>query len=244
MNTKKILYVSNVDKQNSQKNIIETMLLPISLEKIEIIALLRDSNIEWLKAMSNNNIDVKILNENICFKTILKIADQSDISLIIFASDEKNNSDVFPILKKVIKKTDLPFLLVNENDNDEIFKHPVTAVNWSAESDNTLYFVLKFRDRIKELEIVNVINKKLTVKDIRELKEKLQAAREFCLDQEIDTECHIYAGNTSDEILLSAKDYKSSLIAVGRKNKKAKRLMRNNTAWHVCRESKMPVIVV
>ena len=70
------------------------------------------------------------------------------------------------------------------------------------------------------MEIVKVINKKLTIREMREVKGLLAQLRKKCLDNGIDAESHVYAGYASEEILIAAKDYKASLISLGAKSEK------------------------
>ena len=69
------------------------------------------------------------------------------------------------------------------------------------------------------LEVVNVINRKLSVRDMRKLKEKMVEARKVFLDQGMDAEAHIYAGKRAEEIILAASDYKATSIIMGTSGK-------------------------
>ncbi|MBN2041788.1 MAG: universal stress protein [Spirochaetes bacterium] len=242
MNIKKILYVSNADKHISHKKIFENLSVAFDSGKAGILALLSDPNSVSKNELSADNADIKILNENISYKSILKITGQNDIDLILFSTNENNTADLLTALKKIIRKTVFPVIFLNGQDVKDMFRHPVIAMNRSVESDKALNFLVDCKKNINELEIINVINKKLTVKDIRELKELLSSRRKLCLDQGINAESHIYAGETADEILLSAKDYKASLIVMGRSDKN-KKIFNGKSALQVCQNSKLPVLI-
>ena len=99
---------------------------------------------------------------------------------------------------------------------------------------------------IKALEIVKATSAKLTVKDIREIRETLAKTRKVCLDRGIDAETHIYAGKTTEEIITAAKDYKASLIVLGSNSRKKfiDTMFTKNRSCAVMVKTNLPVLVV
>ena len=87
---------------------------------------------------------------------------------------------------------------------------------------------------------------KLTVKDIRELKQRLAQTRKMCLTKKIDAESHIYAGRTVEEIITASEDYRATLIVLGSVPKKPfyKEIFRRNSSCRVAEEAAVPVLVV
>jgi len=114
------------------------------------------------------------------------------------------------------------------------------------ESEKALNYLLGLKMILGELEVVNVIDRKLTIRDMRELKERLAQSRKKFLDEKIDAEPHIYAGKTLEEILTAAKDYKATMLAIGRDSEKRslKGLFKKTSFNKVPDESPLPVLVV
>ncbi|NNL41666.1 MAG: universal stress protein, partial [Desulfobacterales bacterium] len=103
-----------------------------------------------------------------------------------------------------------------------------------------------FKKILGELEIVHVIKGKLTIKEMRELKDRLMKTRKICLDNKIDAESHIYAGKTAEEILTASRDYKTAMVVVGgRSGKKGlSKIFKKSSSWKVVCETGLPVLVV
>jgi nucleotide-binding universal stress UspA family protein len=95
------------------------------------------------------------------------------------------------------------------------------------------------------LEIVNVINKKLSVRDIRNLKMKLVETRKKFLDEDIDAEAHVYAGKPAEEIMLAAEDYEATCIIMGTSNKSSfEGLFSKSCSYGVAKEAAVPVMFI
>jgi nucleotide-binding universal stress UspA family protein len=122
----------------------------------------------------------------------------------------------------------------------------VIAMDWSPASDKALKYFLVFQELVKELEIINVINGKLTIKDMRLLNDKLTKTRKLCLKKGIDAEYHVYAGKTAEEIALAAEDYKASLIVLGRNPRSTlmKKLFDPSISCQIAEGTHVPVLVV
>ena len=154
---------------------------------------------------------------------VLNTIHENQISFAVVHFDKKKRRILFgdPVVKKLVKDASVPVLIV---DNDETglkltskgaFERVLFATDWSQASEKAFQIILGFKQLIKELDIVNVIHKKLTVRDLRRLMEKLRETRNKCLKEGIDAEYHVYAGKTVDEIILAAQDYNSTSIVMG-----------------------------
>ena len=53
------------------------------------------------------------------------------------------------------------------------------------------------------------------MRDLRNLNKRLEETRQRLLDEGIDAEAHIYAGKPAEEIMLAARDYGATSIAMG-----------------------------
>jgi len=207
-----------------------------------------------MKELSDLNIKSKIiLDDQLLPHGILKTAKNEGASLIVVNLERKEvKSSRSSIIRQLIKKSSLPLIFINsannktEPDKKGLFAHIVFATDWSYKSEKALAFLLGFKEILGEMEIVNVIKGKLTIKEMRELKDRLAKTRKICLDNEIDAESHIYAGKTPAEIQTAAKDYKSTLIVIGGEPEKKKfsRLFKKSSSWKVACEADLPVLVV
>ncbi|MDY7030515.1 MAG: universal stress protein, partial [Thermodesulfobacteriota bacterium] len=112
-------------------------------------------------------------------------------------------------------------------------------------SEKAFDFLLKLKGIIGELEIVHIIRKKLTARDMRKLNKKLSDTRTTCLNNKIDAEYHIYAGEISEEIIAAARDYKATCIIMGTRRKNAmSEFFSSKTAYHVVRKAHVPTLIV
>jgi nucleotide-binding universal stress UspA family protein len=155
--------------------------------------------------------------------SVLSTIRENQISFAVVHFDKKKRRILFgdPIVKKLIKEASVPVLIVDKDEtglkltSKGAFERVLFATDWSQASEKALQIILGFKQLINELDIVNVIHKKLTVRDLRRLMEKLRETRNKCLKEGIDTEYHVYAGKTVDEIILAAQDYNSTSIVMG-----------------------------
>ena len=253
---KKIVYVSDTKKEAISSRSLEKT-IPFKKLGLEEIALIQNSPSDILqKVLANHDIRSNVIEtQKLSPSKILKIANEQTASLIIIDLDTLNGSRN-SIIKKLIKKSTIPILFIVDNEQTEKtddngwFSSVIFSTNWSSESQKALNFLFKLKNILGIVEIINVINHKLTIKDLRELKERIAKTRKVCLDEKIDTEAHIYAGNTSSEILLAAKDYKSTIIIMGGSQKKKnlinilKKKFRGSASYKVTEEATLPVLVI
>ena len=154
---------------------------------------------------------------------VLNTIHENQISFAVVHFDKKKRKILFgdSIVKKLVKEAGVPVLIVDKDKtglkltSKGAFERVLFATDWSQASEKALQFILGFKQLINELDIVNVIHKKLTVRELRQLMEKLRETRNKCLKEGIDAEYHVYAGKTVDEIILAAQDYNSTSIVMG-----------------------------
>jgi nucleotide-binding universal stress UspA family protein len=254
MDVGKILYVTNLETKDLSTNLIENTLAMRQVGLKEVISLQVASRDEWTKDLADNEITSKILvEEKLRLSKILTIAKDEEVSVIAVNLDRKTRKSVQgSLIQNLIRRSSVPILIINDSGHPpkspkkELFEHVVIAMDWSSASDKALTYFFMFEKMVKALEIVNVINDKLTIKDIRELKERLTKTRKLCLNRGIDAESHIYAGKTSEEIITAAKDYKASLIVLGVNSRKNifKKLFKRSSSYKIAERAQVPVLVV
>ena len=254
MEARKLLYATDLKEKSLSFNLLKGILSVRKLDFDEIAFLQTTPFDSWMKGLSDLNIKSKIiLDDQLLPHGILKAAKNEEASLIVVNLEKKEGrTSRNSIIRQLIKDSSLPILFIN-NTNKEIkpngkgiFTCVVFATDWSHTSEKAFAFLLGFKKILGELEIVNVIKGKLTIKEMRELKDRLAETRKICLDNKIDAESHIYAGKTSEEVMTAARDYKAAMIVVGGESKKKglRRLFKKSSSWKVACEADLPVLVV
>lgn len=228
-------------------------LLGIKKIGLEEIILLSGSLPEELKEkLSGHGIKIReVEGSGKLVSRIFDSAKRENASLVVAnLKREKKRLVRGSTVRNLIKNTTLPLLLINENKEIDyskkgIFDSVIFATDWSAAAKRALNYIIGLKEVIGVLDIVNVLNKKLTVRDIRQLKEKLEEVRKICLKEKIDAESHIYAGKTSKEILLAAKDYNGTVIVMGSGPKSTiKEILLRYPSYQVAEESSVPVLII
>ena len=252
---KKLLLATDVHNQVICSNILKR-LIPLKKAGLESIILFQRGNLDFeIDALAGSGIECTVVRDNIFSSSrIFSIADKEDIPFIIvhFQGNKKKKSLYNSTIRNLIDETTRPLMLINGLNNtvntgeEGFFHHMILAENWSISSKKAFDFILDYKDAIKELEIVNVISKKLTIREMRTIKDRMMKSRKVCLDEKIDAESHIYAGKISKEILTSAKDYKATGIVMGRSSQKGiiNRFFKESLPYEAAIESTLPVIVV
>ena len=248
---KKILYMPYLKEPTY--DLLEG-LLNIKKIGLEEIILLSESYSQGLKEkLSGQGITLK--NDNASGPIIPRVLDcakKENASFIVTHLDrEKKKMFKGSLVKNLIKNTRLPLLLIHENGEEGsfstkgLFDSIVLAINWSDSTQRALLFIIGMKALIGLMDAVYVLSEKPTVKDIRQLRDRVEDVRNICLEEKIDTESHIYAGKTPEEILLAAKDYKASLIVMGYGSKGIVREFTSGSAcYRVAEESPVPVLII
>jgi len=254
MEARKLLYVTDLKEKSLSFNLLKGI-LPVHKLGFNEIAVLQTSPFNsWVKGLSDFSIKSKIILDDVLLpRGILNTAKNEKASVIVVNLDiEKGKTSKNSMIKQLIKYSSLPLLFINnpdqeiQSDQKGIFTSIVFATDWSDPSERALAFLIDFKKILGELEIVHVIKGKLTIKEMRELKDRLMKTRKICLDNQIDAESHIYAGKTSEEILTAARDYKTAMVVVGgRSGKKGlSGIFKKSSSWKVVCETDLPVLVV
>ncbi|OHD65608.1 MAG: hypothetical protein A2176_13250 [Spirochaetes bacterium RBG_13_51_14] len=252
---KKILLVTKLQGQDNSIPLLDKIASIKKLGLEEVIFIHTAPMGRWADTLHDLHIKVKTVEVKKFFPaTILRIARDESVSLIAVNLDRNIQwASGKSLMRKLINSSTYPLLFIIQEskepsvaDDRELFSHVIYATDWTAASEKALQLLLHFNKILGELEIVNVINRKLTVKDMRELKEKMARTRKKCLDAEIDAEAHVYAGNTPVEILTAAKDYKGTIIFVGGRSKKnpIKRILAGSSTCKIAENAPVPVFVI
>jgi nucleotide-binding universal stress UspA family protein len=208
---------------------------------------------EQLEELSRLSINSKVLTDReLSPEDIVKTAEEENVSLIMVTTDsDKEGLPIDSTLRDLMEISPIPILVLKRSEEQEssergLFDHTIFATDWSQSSEKALEYILGFKESMNALEVVHVINEKLTVKDMRQLKDRLVKTRKICLDEGIDAESHIYAGKTWEEIVRASQDYRGTVITLGTGSKKSfwKTLFKEKSLFKIIKEAPVPVLVV
>lgn len=209
---------------------------------------------QWIQELSEHGITCRVhVGDKLAASSILNLAQEENVSAIVVNVSRTEKTRSHPaIITSLTKKSPVPLLVINSRKHTarslqrNLFEHVVIAMDWSLASEKALNYFFVFQKLVKALEIVNVINGKLTIKDMRQLNDKLAQTRKACLKKGIDAEAHVYAGKIAEEIALAAKDYKASLIVLGRNTRRTifNKLFEPSISREIIDRTTVPVLVV
>ena len=251
MEAKKILYATNLKEPTY--DLLERFLDIKKIGLEEIIFLSKSLPQELKEKLSEHGINLKEVEASgPLISKILDTAKRENTSLIV-ANLKREKRKLFrgTIVRNLIKNTPLPLLLVNEDNKESsyskkgIFDSVILATNWSDSAGRAWLYIIGLKKIVGVLDIVYVLNEKPTVKDVRQLRDRVEEIRKICLEEEIDVESHIYAGKIPEEIILASKDYNATLIAMGYGSKDIfKEIFSKNVCYRVAEESPVPVLIM
>jgi nucleotide-binding universal stress UspA family protein len=251
MEIKKLVYAT--DLREPTYDIFDS-LLAIKKTGLERIILLSEKVPEELSGrLSDEGVNLRTVEGSTPVPPrILETADREHASLIVAQLNrEKRRFFRCGAVRDLIRNTRYPLLLVQENatgggsSTRGLFDSVILATNWSDSANKAFLYIIGLKEIVGVLDIVYVMNEKPTVKDIRQLKERIEELRKICLEEEIDAESHIYAGKTAAEIILASKDYGATLIVMGYNSKSpVQEIFSGSTCFRVAEESSVPVLII
>lgn len=253
MQVGKLLYVTDFGQPIFSE--VERLVNLRSLGVKEVIFLHATKAEGWERRVDDYGIDFKtFMVEGPPVASILDTARKEGVSLIVTKLiRDKTRLLRGSLTKELLRGSNLPVLILpvraaaSEAMEKSVFTHLVFATDWSPSSGKALSYLLRLSLKTinETLEIVHVIDKKLSVRDMANLNYKLRESRKMFLDHGIDAEGHVYAGKTSEEIMLAARDYDATCIVMGTTGKSAvKDLFSPSCSYRVAQESAVPTLVV
>jgi nucleotide-binding universal stress UspA family protein len=251
MEIKRLLYTT--DMENPNFNAVEKLMVLRKLGLEEVIFLGPIGAEDWKKRVSDYGLKSKTLaGGGLVLSRILDAARQEEVSMIAGSLDRKAKK-LFSgsLVKNLLRSSPVPVILLNQETlpsgplEKGVFHHVIYATDWSSVSETALTYLLNFREVIDMLEIVNVIHKKLSVRELRSLKQKITETRRILLDEGIDAEAHIYAGKPHEEILLAATDYDATSIVMGTTLKSPiQKILTRSCSHRVADQAEVPVLFI
>ncbi|MBW2568216.1 MAG: universal stress protein [Deltaproteobacteria bacterium] len=269
MDVKKIVYATNLSKPTFRVLDGLSGLKSLGLQEIVLLCAIgkeggsewnRSKNAAfdlfetWKKRLDNLeiNVSIRIEPENLS-ASVLKTIQGNKISLVVLHFNKKENRRILggSTLNDIIKSTNVPLLVVDKNEkglnfsSKGIFEHVLFATDWSPKYEKMLRHILNFKELISELELVNVIFEKLSLRNVQQLMEHMINNRKMCLKLGVSTEYHMYAGEISEEILRAAHEYESTVIVMGpTRKRKFNDIFSGRPAYKVIEKTLIPVLLV
>ena len=209
----------------------------------------------WQEILGRQGISGKFLSaKKLSSADIIGKAREEKASLIaVNLSSDGVGISRKSMIRSLIKFTQVPLLLIpeipiqpaNETPELDIFDHVIFATDWSPFSQKGMETLSHLKENINELEIVTVINKKLSIRDMIDLKDMLEETRSRLLDQGIDAEGHVSAGKPSEEILLAVKDYGGTVIVMDASHRSVlKTFFYGSCTYEVAEKAEVPILVI
>jgi nucleotide-binding universal stress UspA family protein len=249
----KLLYVRDFGQPISYE--VERLMDLRSLGLKEVIFLHTTKGEDWAGKFADYELQSKdlVVDEPIV-PAILNAAKQEGISLI--AANLNRDERRFlggSLTTELLRESNVPVLILPEDTEASgsmekgILAHLVFVTDWSPVSEKAMRYLLSLdlKAITETLDIVHVIDRKLSVRDIRSLQYKLKESRKIFMDHGIDAESHVYAGKPPEEIMLAAKDYDATCIVMGTTGKSAvKDLLVGSNSYRVAEASVVPTLVI
>jgi nucleotide-binding universal stress UspA family protein len=252
MEKKKLFYVTNSEPPQNEPA------WSLALQKLqfeETSYYITGETARWEEILEKEGISFKLLKGKSPSHTGIIGKAQEEKASLITANLASGGAGISrrKVLRNLIRFTQVPFLLLPTEEEASsanisekgIFDHVIFATDWYPFSQKCLDVLLKFKDNIVELEILTVINKKLSIRDMIGLKDMIEETRELLLNQGIDAEGHVYAGKPSEEILLAVKDYDGTVIVMETSHRSAlKTFFYGNCTYEVAEKASVPILIV
>ena len=240
-----MLYVTDLRECDSPFGVFKGY-LPLKNELFgRVVSALPASSKGWTDDFPDPEIPfkTKTIRDFSC-REITAAAKEEQVSSIVVDLDKDSHEAT---LRDLALNSPLPVLVLSRGDSkEELLSHVIFATDWSAASEKAMEQILALGDCIYELDIIHVISKKLTVKDMRELKERLQHTRKICLDSGINAESHIYAGDVTEEIVTASGDYRGSVIILGSDTRRSftERIFKKSKVYTLIKNAAVPVFCI
>jgi len=245
MEFKKILHIT--ESNDWQENEINYLGKFISLGMEELFLIHKDSDVS--NEISRFHFEIKLgPHETKGFNNIMKFVEDEKISIISINRSKGSNKILSHNIERFIRFSPVPIFIFDIRrekkfmDNIAPFDQVVFATALDSLSEKLIQFILNINS-LKILEIVYVIDRKLSLRDLRVVREKLNKIRRLFLNNGIDAEIHIYAGKIPQEIILASKDYNCSSIIMGVSDRR-KSLLTRSPSYVVARDSDTAVLFI
>ncbi len=224
---------------------------------------------DWQKTLSANGIGSKIIIEvGEPVANILRIAEKERVDLIVVGRKKRTGTEkpfVGSRTLQIITRSKIPALVSKymvqfEWDgemvtrlNDDIFRRPLLATDWSEPSERALETLASFNGLIEKAFVCHVIcvkiSKGLDKSELyrieRESKERLEDYCKRLKASGIEAEPHLGAGRTPLEIIRISRELKASMIIMGTTGKdRLHEIWLGSVSHRIVEISELPTLLV
>ncbi len=173
---------------------------------------------------------------------ILDIAKEENVDLIVVGRKKRTPLEKIYVgthILDILRRSDIPVIMSKYvvhyewqgesaiRTNDQIWKRPLIATDWSQPSGKALETALSLKGLAEKVIVTHVLGarrtKHLDQTAIQQLeKESEKRLAEYCRQIDaagIEGECHLAMGRTVEEILRISREFSASMIVMGRTGK-------------------------
>lgn len=224
---------------------------------------------DWQRSLSQRGINSKIIIEvGDPVPNILSATERESVHLIVVGRKKKispEKSFVGSHTLQLITRSKIPTLVSKymaqfdwdgemvTRVNEEIFKRPLLATDWSDPSEGSLNLLLSFNGIVERAFICHVIGVKISKgrnkselhRIEKESMERLQGYCERLKSAGIEAEPHLGAGRTPIEIIRISREVGASMIIMGTTGKdRLHEIFLGSNSHRVAQMSELPTLLV
>jgi nucleotide-binding universal stress UspA family protein len=224
---------------------------------------------DWQQTLEQAGIASSIrIETGITNAGILEIADQEKVDMIVVGRKKRTPLEkvyVAAHILDILRRSPIPVLMSKymvqfewEGElvtrvNEHIFKRPLLATDWSDPSQRGLKMLLALKGAVQKAVVAHVIGAKLSKKaspeTLRELelesRKRLDAFCQELTDEGLLAESHLSMGRTAVEIIKMSREYKATMIVMGRTGKDwFEEYWLGGVSHRVAEISELPVMLV
>ncbi len=198
---------------------------------------------DWQTVLAQNGIESSIRIEvGAPNAEILSIAEQEDVDLIVVGRKKRTLLEKVYVgahIMDILRRSKVPVLMSKymvqfewqgeqlSRTNDQIFKRPLLATDWSQPSENALHSMDALKGLADEVHVVHVIDAKLSKGMDSEQRSRLETEsksrlKKYCQQIEqlgIPAKFHLSSGKTVPELIRLSRDHQVSMIVMGKTGK-------------------------
>jgi nucleotide-binding universal stress UspA family protein len=224
---------------------------------------------DWIKTVDEpqlefcQRVEVGAINAG-----ILKAAEEEKVDLIVVGRKKRTTLErvyVGTHVLDILRRSEVPVLMSKymvqyewqgeplTRTNEEIWKRPLLASDWSAPSRRALDTVIGLKGLVEKSIVAHVLGarmiKNLEDAAIKRLEnESLKRLDAYCRhvdDAGMQSESHLAVGRTVEEILRLSRDYGATMIVMGRTGKDwFREYWLGGVSHQVAELSELPVLLV
>jgi len=145
------------------------------------------------------------------------------------------------------------YMLPSGKVNERPFERPLLTMDWSPASEKAVKYLLSFKNVLKKVIAVHVINEKefkspsaMEIQSLRkENKQKLEEVCSLFEKEGIEAESHLYVGSTFEQIEKAASEREATMIVAGTTGKNPlKEMFLGSVATKLTKHSMLPSLLV